>query len=166
MKIPKVLESIRKENIVKIRSGGDSSFAITDKGVVYAWGGGWNGQLGTGTKENIFEPVKMKFDGKIKDIIPGASHTLVIAEDDTVWSCGWALGGRLGQGGLDYEQTMTSVDGQKEFCLEPKRIEFFDNNKIKLATAGGHNLVLAEDGKMYALRWCCHTLVVLSLIHI
>ncbi len=40
-------------------SSGGTSYGISTKGDVYAWGGGKEGQIGNGTTESSFTPVRV-----------------------------------------------------------------------------------------------------------
>jgi len=83
-------------------------------GILCAWGYNWAGQLGDGTTLDSLTP-KMIDVGptdaplRIKAIAAGASHTLVLATDDTVWAWGSNQNGQLGDGTLVNKLVPTKV---------------------------------------------------------
>ncbi|GBP06418.1 Regulator of chromosome condensation [Eumeta japonica] len=85
------LEPIPKlagKRCVSIAAGTSSSFAVTDKGEVYAWGMGSEGQLGTGGTEDAPEPSAVTAlpelpagPGKPVRASAGGQHTVLLIED-------------------------------------------------------------------------------------
>lgn len=68
---------------VYIGCGNSTSFAVTEKGDLYAWGMGTSGQLGTGEEEDCLEPTLIK--GKqlqshsVQKVSSGGQHTVILA---------------------------------------------------------------------------------------
>ena len=66
--------SLFPTNVKKIACGSDFSMALTEDGIVYAWGDNSDGQLGNGTNTDVSVPTKLslpknfKSHGKITDI--------------------------------------------------------------------------------------------------
>ncbi|XP_030448581.1 ultraviolet-B receptor UVR8 [Syzygium oleosum] len=91
--------------VVAVASGEAHTLALTGDGVVYAWGRGLFGRLGTGSEEDGLFPVRVKFDFpqdkrvKIVGIAAGAYHSLCVADDGSVWCWGYNLYGQLGASG-------------------------------------------------------------------
>ena len=49
-------------------------------------------------------------DGKVaKQVVGGGSHTMILAEDGTVFACGWNDYGQLGLGDSTNRNTFTAV---------------------------------------------------------
>ena len=78
--------------------------ALADDGTMYAWGENSSGQLGNGTNTNSNVPVAIKttgtpMDGKtIIQVTAGASYSLALASDGTIYSWGGNGKGQLGNG--------------------------------------------------------------------
>ncbi|CAG9759250.1 unnamed protein product [Ceutorhynchus assimilis] len=69
--------------VVNIACGSMTSFAVSNKGQLYGWGMGTNGQLGLGNDEDAFEPTpiesKQLKDKKVMRVSSGGQHTLILA---------------------------------------------------------------------------------------
>ena len=68
----------------KINCGGGHTVAIMETGETYSWGQGFDGQLGTGFRENMFSPQKIiipndKYSNFL-DSSCGSKHTVLITE--------------------------------------------------------------------------------------
>ncbi|GEM_PF-1179865 len=78
--------------------------ALADDGTMYAWGENSSGQLGNGTNTNSNVPVAVKTTGTPLDdktiiqVIAGASYSLALASDGTIYSWGGNGKGQLGNG--------------------------------------------------------------------
>ena len=112
---------------------------------VFACGSNEEGQLGMGdtTERNTFTAVPALPDGKVaKQVIPGNHHTMILAEDGTVFACGSNSTGKLGLGDTTNRNTFTAVPALP------------DGKVAKEVVAGGyHTMILAEDGTMFACGW-------------
>jgi len=53
---------------------------LNDKGEVFTWGYGNDGQLGHKEKTNLNQPKKVAFEGKVSKIVCGGGHTGLITE--------------------------------------------------------------------------------------
>eukprot|EP00697_Spironema_sp_BW2_P012156 gnl/Spiro4/28263_TR13973_c0_g1_i1.p1 gnl/Spiro4/28263_TR13973_c0_g1~~gnl/Spiro4/28263_TR13973_c0_g1_i1.p1 ORF type:complete len:432 (+),score=29.07 gnl/Spiro4/28263_TR13973_c0_g1_i1:103-1398(+) len=82
--------------VVKVVCGGFSSAALTDKGELYTWGFGMQGQLGHGSYES--EPVPRRVMGlsDVVDVSVGVQHMAAVTKDGRAYSWGNAADGRLG----------------------------------------------------------------------
>jgi len=127
--------------IVQIAAGGETSYALSDEGHVYAWGSVQYGALGTGTNGQRLEKAgKMIFDDeekpvkiqwfvehkiRVKKIAAGTRHLLVLSDDKKLYTCGHGAYGRLGQGNDAHDKvspvpitwyTRKEIDIQDIFC--------------------------------------------------
>ncbi|XP_062560508.1 regulator of chromosome condensation [Armigeres subalbatus] len=79
------VNALADKNVVDICCGESVSFAVTDKGEVYAWGMGSNQQLGTGEEEDETTPVLInskQVQGKrIIGVSSGGQHSLFLVEE-------------------------------------------------------------------------------------
>ncbi len=85
-------------NIVQISAGGDSSFALSNTGKVYAFGYNEEGQLGLGNYSNINIPTLITNLNNIIQISNGDWHSLVLRADGRIYSFGSNRNGELGMG--------------------------------------------------------------------
>ncbi|KAH9501224.1 RCC1 and BTB domain-containing protein 1 [Dermatophagoides farinae] len=96
--IPVKISSLDSENIHMIKCGSSHSFAVTDHGKLYGWGGNSFGQLGIGncTHQSVPTMVKFSNDVPVKSIACGEYHTLILMITGEIYSCGrndqWQLG--------------------------------------------------------------------------
>ena len=89
------------KDAVAVASGSSHSVALTESGVVMAWGFNGDGELGQGhnklrdylgpdTGETIpFDPSKanpVSIPGRVVAIATGFNHTLALTDDGTVWA--------------------------------------------------------------------------------
>eukprot|EP00644_Phytophthora_capsici_P013878 jgi/Phyca11/535691/estExt2_fgenesh1_pg.C_PHYCAscaffold_400059 len=94
--VPEPIEFFSKDNIVSIAAGRDFSFALTDNGELYSWGGNSQNQLGIGgglamdvyNIESI--PVLVEaFSGlSVKQIAAGYDHAAAVTEDGRLYMWG------------------------------------------------------------------------------
>lgn len=92
-------------------SVGDEHSAVLDKdGNVWLWGKNDYGQVGTGTKENQYVPVKIMSD--VKSVSLGANHSGVIKNDNSLWLWGYNDSGRLGNGNT--EETFDKIKAMED----------------------------------------------------
>ena len=111
--------------VLSVAAGGGHTVAICYKdengnGVcdeatsVWGWGSDSRAQLGTGklgTWTNIPEKLSF-FDGKqIVSLATGEGHTMALAQDGTLYTCGWNENGQLGQGNTAYGMVPVAVPG-------------------------------------------------------
>lgn len=77
--------TLADKNVVEICCGESTSFAVTDKGEVFAWGMGSNQQLGTGSEDDEVTPVQIsskQVQGKrILKVSSGGQHSLFLVEE-------------------------------------------------------------------------------------
>lgn len=92
--------------VIAIAAGGNHSLAVKSDGTVWAWGLNSNGQLGQGGG-NSFYASKVTDDLGVDLIVDtssgvsiaaGASHSLLLEGDGTLWAWGWNFEGQIGDG--------------------------------------------------------------------
>jgi len=93
---------------VEITSGWFHS-CLLDDGVVYCWGAGTMGQLGTGGTMSSSTPVKVEgLPWPVSDIAAGDTHSCALVDGDA-YCWGDGANGRLGTGDTDQRLTPTLV---------------------------------------------------------
>lgn len=87
--------------MVSVAAGKEHTLALTNTGNIYSWGGGRDGQLGTG-EEDTCQPVPRLLlplhSVRITQLCAGGDHTLAVADGGVVFSWGRGANGRLGHG--------------------------------------------------------------------
>ena len=130
------------KRVVKVDVGGDSSFFITEDGILYGAGNNSFGQLGLGDNvdRDTFTPITLPDGKKVAQVSTSGSHTLVLTREGELYVTGYNEYGELGTGesGLaTNKNTFTSVTVQ-------------GNKKVVQISAGGiHSMVLTADGEVF-----------------
>jgi len=90
-----------KQTWTAISVGVSHNLALASDGTMWAWGNNYFGQLGDGTTawgRETPKPVATNLDLKWTAISAGANHTMALATDGTLWTCGDNFYGQLGIG--------------------------------------------------------------------
>ena len=67
-------------HVVDFSAGEEHSAFLSDKGEVYTWGYGNDGQLGHQERTNLTQPKKLNFPSEITKVICGGGHTGIITK--------------------------------------------------------------------------------------
>ena len=91
------------KGVVSFVGGDGHTLAILSDGTVWAWGSNANGQLGDGCKINVncangFLPAPVLGLKDVVEIAAGATGSMALKSDGTVWAWGWNGAGQLGDG--------------------------------------------------------------------
>ena len=138
---------IAGKKIVKIAAGQGHSLALTDDGMVYAWGRNDTGQLGNNATTDAMLPVAVTVTGTpmsnktIVEIASGARHSLAIDSSGKVYAWGHNGSGQLGNNST--VNALTPVAGQAPA----------DKNIIQVSGSGwsgASSLALASNGAVYS----------------
>uniref|UniRef100_A0A8D0GY77 RCC1-like domain-containing protein n=1 Tax=Sphenodon punctatus TaxID=8508 RepID=A0A8D0GY77_SPHPU len=138
---PEHIQALEAQTIVHVSCGKEHSLAVCNRGRVFSWGAGSEGQLGTGEfKEQSLIPKKI--DGistlRVIQVTCGHYHSLALAQDGRVFSWGQNSHGQLGIG--------------KEFSsvAAPQCIASLDGIPVaQVATGGAHSFALSLSGAVY-----------------
>ena len=125
------------DNIKEVYCGGSYTLILKNDGTL--WGCGCNtfGQLGLRdtTNKTTFTQITTNIND-IKEIYCGGSHTFMLKNDGTLWSCGYNYNGQLGLGDSDDRYTFTEITTNA--------------NNIKSICCGSHHtLILKNDGSLW-----------------
>merc|ERR1712185_648597 len=96
----------------QVVAGENHTMILAEDGTVFACGRNDYGQLGLGdtTNRSTFTAVPALPDGKVaKQVVAGRFHTMILAEDGTVFACGRNGHGQLGLGDEANRHTFTAV---------------------------------------------------------
>lgn len=156
----KVVLGSRSRKAVAVGSGAYHSFAIDDKGDVWAWGLNSVGQLGTGYggEEDMIVQLPKKVQGLskaelcgdvVKIIEGGEHHTLFLTESGKVYVVGRAENGQLG---LPKNHMAFQDRKEGDFIDVPTLLTFpEDDDPIVSVSAGPrYSLAISKDGAMFS----------------
>jgi len=135
--------------VASIHAGHDYSMVVTAAGGLFSCGNGECGVLGLGNElsYSTFQRVgghnSALFGPRgVRTVACGALHTIVLAKDGAVWSCGNGSAPGLG-----------TTDGQAPHCLHPTPVDraLFHNQPVVAVGAGTtHSAVVTAQGRVYA----------------
>uniref|UniRef100_A0A8C8VK87 HECT and RLD domain containing E3 ubiquitin protein ligase family member 6 n=1 Tax=Pelusios castaneus TaxID=367368 RepID=A0A8C8VK87_9SAUR len=138
---PEQIQALEAQIIVHVCCGKEHSLAVCNRGNVFSWGAGSDGQLGTGEfKEQHLIPKKI--DGlsavRIIQVTCGHYHSMVLAKDGSVFSWGQNKYGQLGLGKECPSQA------------SPQRVTSLHGIPLAQIAAGGmHSFALSLSGIVY-----------------
>ncbi len=134
---PVPVDGIREAS--SVAGGGDHCLALkSDGSLIWAWGLNTSGQLGDGTTTDRLAPIQVTVSaGRVTAIAAGASHSLALKEDGTVWAWGSNAKGQLGNG--------TNTD-----ALSPVQVIGLTGKITAVAAGVAHSLALRDDGTVWA----------------
>ena len=141
-------------NIIKISCGEAHSIALSDKGEVYSWGFGSNGQLGLGFCEDCFEPGVGSIKSRsfiphkiisaemenVKDIQCGKTYTMFINNNEELFACGNNDLNQLGIKNNNEDRKLKCND-----VVFPKNVNFPNFKVKKVACGEAHCLAIIDD---------------------
>jgi len=105
-KTPSLVDTLAHLEIRTVAAGGVHALALDSAGNVWSWGGGLEGQLGHGSKQNELYPLLI--DGlkhmTITAIAAGNEHSIAVSSEGNVFAWGNNRAGQLGVG--DFEERL------------------------------------------------------------
>ncbi|WP_066583946.1 RCC1 domain-containing protein [Cellulomonas timonensis] len=119
-----------------LATGDSHSLSLLDDGTVRAWGGGGNGQLGTGSTTSSSTPVTVPGLADVRAVAAGGMFSLALRADGSVWAWGDNSQGQLGDGTTTGRTTPKEVAG-----LPPV---------ASIAAGRFHALAVGIDGSVWA----------------
>ncbi len=137
-------------NITKVDAGAAFSIALKNDNTVWTWGANTNGQLGDNSTTTRTTPVQVVGAGgvgfltNVTSISAGASHTLAVKSDGTVWAWGLQTNGRLGNNQTAAGNITTPV--QVQDLLDGSG---FLTGVVAVSAGGSHSMALKSDGTVY-----------------
>jgi hypothetical protein len=143
--VPRVIQSLCTERVKQVACGSAHSIAVTEDGIVYAWGYGSDGQLGLGKEAlqaDVPRPTKIQglASGKAMEVACGSRHSLCVLTNGSLFSWGLCDDGRLG---LPPEFTNAQAH-----AIEPALVPL-NGESVKSCAAGGHHsLICTVTGRV------------------
>lgn len=148
------------KTITSIEAGSGYSLALASDGTVFSFGENGTGKLGHGDKINRLEPTPITstaFDFHtytITEMAAGITHTLLLADDGTVFSFGHNAFGELGHGDLNERLVPTPITSTSDGFNDKTIIAISAHGHTVSSQfeefEGGHSLALASDGTVYS----------------
>jgi alpha-tubulin suppressor-like RCC1 family protein len=140
---PTRVEALRGIRVSAISVGWNHALALTEYGLVYAWGTNKDGAtLGNPDieRELLPSPVETLHGVRAVSIAVGEHRNYVLDDTGVLWA--W---------GIDGEGFAPLGHGERVDCPLPKEVEALRGVKVDAIGAGKHHtLALADDGSVYA----------------
>ncbi|AEC02492.1 fimbrillin family protein [Parasphaerochaeta coccoides] len=131
-----------------VSAGSMYTMFLKKDGTLWATGQNNNGQLGDGTTTAKSTPVEVwdSTDGdvkmtNVKAVSAGASHTMILKKDGTLWATGNNGSGQLGVGATLLPETKT---------LTPVQVTSMGSDVEAVYAGTYHTLILKKDGTLWA----------------
>ena len=135
--VPSVIKTLSGQNVVQIACGEVHSLALTASGDVYAWGLGYDGQLGIRPSiEAVSVPKYVFFKKEIVRVACGEKHSLAVDLEGKIYSWGEGRCGQLGRGKQRDSRVPGVIESEEVFT--------------EVQAGAGHSLALTENGRIYA----------------
>ena len=131
---------IKDQNAKSIAMGAGHTLYVRDN-VLYGAGANAYGQLGISTYSSYVRKIPFNVDaiGGIKQIATGATHSVILGVDGSIWVTGYNYSGQLGLGDNKDRTTFTKLDFT------------FDSPVIAVAAGGDVTMILTQKGTVYAM---------------
>ncbi|GBG25929.1 RCC1 and BTB domain-containing protein 1 [Hondaea fermentalgiana] len=137
---PFLITSLRKVRMVHVSIGKEHVGAVSFAGDLYTWGTGRYGQLGLGdSPTETREPIMVDGVGSasgvpVTSVTCSDAHTVVLTENDCVFTMGKGRHGRLGLGDQDNRFVPTRVESLSGFKVN--KIALGDRFSLAVTTSG------------------------------
>ena len=148
--------------VLQLVTAGETVYALTSDGSVYAWGDNTFGQLGNNTTTNSNIPVAVDTSGPmsgkaIRQIAATDGTAYAVASDGTVYAWGLNDHGQLGNGGVTVSPTWTQRDpaGAGNVRYYHGAAMSADGNTIAVTaqySSGGSVYISTDGGATWANR--------------
>lgn len=158
----KVVIGSRLRKAVYVGAGNYTSFAVDEKGDIWAWGLNNAGQTGTGFRNasadgevqapQLIDALSSKELGpdRVVQVAGGEHHTIFRTAAGKVYACGKSTGGQLGLPD-DHPAFQDRDDDHKELVETPTLVPFPDDDDPVVHIAAGvhNNLAITEGGALF-----------------
>ncbi|CAG9317861.1 unnamed protein product [Blepharisma stoltei] len=106
------------------------------RNILFMWGAGEAGQLGTGRREKELLPILIQTNEEPKQVSCGIFHTMFLCKSGSIFSMG---GNSFGQLGV----------GNKKSTSRPQRIQYLEDNFIEKIACGHHSAAITDQGELF-----------------
>ncbi len=143
---PIVTTNLADRSVTQVAADDYHSLLLADDGTVFSFGLNGSGRTGLGTTDGntlIATPiVTTNLAGKtITQVSAGLEHSLLLADDGTVFSFGYNGSGRTGLG---------TTDGSTLIATPIVTTYLAGKTITQIAAGQSHNLLLADDGTVFS----------------
>jgi len=130
----KIIDSgVAQVSVVRISGGNNHTMMIKTDGSLWTWGDNSKGQLGDGTTENKYSPVKIM--DNVAQVSAGTSYSMAIKTDGSLWAWGGNSSAELGHGNDLTPEQIALVNGVKsDYVLQIPLFQQTSDGGIILAT--------------------------------
>lgn len=132
---------VRCRTVRMVAMGYEHCLIVTADSLMYSWGNGSKGQLGTGSMQAADTPQFITYPTDVLDVAAGEEHSACLIEGGECFTWGNAAGGRLGLGSC-------LTDGEQ---LSPKRvvIDVAELRVLRSVSCGSqHSALITQDGQL------------------
>ena len=138
--LPMRVSALAAFQILSVSTGSNHCLAVAVTGQVFSWGISIDGLCGhgSGQYQDLPRQITSMRHTRVRSASAGTLHSLVVAEDGSLFSFGRGAEGQLGHRG-------------GAVVYVPRKIRALGGVRIRSAAAGGFNsLALAADGTVFA----------------
>jgi len=138
---PTIVTGLIGKHVTRASCGYDTTYAVTDKGLVYAFGDNALGQLGLGhtAPQSGVNQVTALADRAVIQVEAGWTHAIAVDDAGTAYAWG---DNSVGQGGLGHKDSPIKT---------PTAIPALKDKGVFFVAAGYfHNFVLTDSGLVFA----------------
>lgn len=121
----------KNETVRMVATGSNSSYVVTDKNNLYAWGINTKGELGNGANKNIAVPELV--ESNVAYVSAGKEHTVIIKQDGSMWTSGSNQYGQLGDSTSGYRtifKKILNINDAKAVETGDYQTFFVDKNSV------------------------------------
>jgi alpha-tubulin suppressor-like RCC1 family protein len=137
LKTKAILQSMDDENVTYAESGHGSSYFIKSDGSLWTVGRNHEGQLGDGSVQNRYNPIKI-IDANVSKINAYHWHCLILKTDGSLWGIG-----------QNYYGELSNYDSGSLKINEPRLI--LESGVTDMATGRNHSMILKSDGTLWGI---------------
>ena len=139
---------IASGNWTSVSAGGTHSAAIRSDGVLFAWGLGASGQLGTGNTGAGLNPTQVGSSSWTM-VSAGGTHTAAIRSDKILFAWGYGAAGRLGDNTIISKSSPVQIGGGlTPTSVSP--IQIGSSSWTAVSAGNFHNVAIRSDSQLFA----------------
>lgn len=143
-----------KEDIFFISAGESHSAFLSVTPKLYVYGKNYFGQLGVNNSHYIYSPTKIELSERIKvsKVVCGGDHSLLLTEDNALYSWGLNIFGQLGLGDYINKKSPCKVEINTPNMGNPSKNEVI----IDIAAGAHHSMILTSKNKLYTCGYAAN----------